>query len=63
MSPPSGAVRRSDMKAENSGAKCYFFKGNQYVRVTRGETGPGTADSGYLANISNWGWPAGFGTQ
>ncbi len=45
-----------------SGAKCYFFKGNRYIRVTRGETGPGTVDSGYPAPISNWGWPAGFGS-
>ena len=41
-----------------SGSKCYFFKGNQYIRVTRGDTGPGTVDSGYPAPISNWGWPA-----
>src|ERR671910_901870 len=44
-----------------SGSKCYFFKGNQYIRVTRGDTGPGTVDRGSPANISNWGWPAGFG--
>ena len=44
-----------------SGSKCYFFKGNQYVRVTRGDTGAGTVDPGYPAPISNWGWPAGFG--
>jgi Hemopexin len=39
-----------------SGPKCYFFKGNQYIRVTRGDTGPGTVDAGYPAPISNWGW-------
>ncbi len=39
-----------------SGSKCYFFKGNKYIRVTRGNTGPGTVDAGYPANISNWGW-------
>ena len=39
-----------------SGSKCYFFKGNQYIRVTRGNTGPGTVDPGYPAPISNWGW-------
>ena len=39
-----------------SGQKCYFFKGNQYIRVTRGETGAGTVDAGYPANISVWGW-------
>jgi YD repeat-containing protein len=25
-----------------SGSKCYFFKGNQYIRVTRGDTDAGT---------------------
>jgi hypothetical protein len=44
-----------------SGSKCYFFAGNQYIRVTRGEIGPGTVDPGYPAPISNWGWPDGFG--
>ena len=39
-----------------SGSKCYFFAGNRYIRVTRGDTGPGTVDAGYPANISNWGW-------
>jgi len=42
--------------ALNSGSKCYFFKGNQYIRVTRGETGAGTVDPGYPAPISNWNW-------
>src|ERR1700744_3001458 len=42
--------------ALNSGDKCYFFKGNQYIRVIRGETGAGTVDPGYPAPISNWGW-------
>jgi len=46
-----------------SGTKCYFFKGNQYIRVTRGNTGPGTVDPGYPAPISSWGWPAGFGAN
>ena len=41
-----------------SGSKCYFFSGNQYIRVTRGETGPGTVDPGYPAPISNWNWGA-----
>jgi Hemopexin/Matrixin len=44
-----------------SGSKCYIFDGRQYIRVTRGETGPGTVDPGYPAPISKWGWPAGFG--
>ena len=46
-----------------SGSKCYFFKGSQYIRVTRGDTGPGTVDPGYPAPISNWGWPGGFGAS
>src|ERR671916_146751 len=45
-----------------SGSKTYFFKGNRYIRVTRGDTGPGTVDPGYPAPISNWGWPVGFGS-
>ena len=45
-----------------SGSKCYFFKGNQYIRVSRGETGPGTVDEGYPAPISKWGWGA-FGAN
>ena len=43
-----------------SGSKCYFFSANQYIRVTRGDTGPGTVDPGYPKNISTWGWPASF---
>ena len=39
-----------------SGSKCYFFSGKQYIRVTRGITGPGTIDPGYPAPISNWNW-------
>jgi hypothetical protein len=39
-----------------SGSKCYFFSGDQYIRVTRGDTGPGTIDAGYPAHISNWKW-------
>ncbi|MDR7161804.1 hemopexin repeat-containing protein, partial [Arthrobacter sp. BE255] len=46
-----------------SGSKCYFFDGNRYLRVTRGDTGAGTVDAGYPAPISNWGWPAGFGSS
>lgn len=34
----------------------YFFSGNRYIRVTRGEIGPGRIDPGYPAPISNWGW-------
>lgn len=43
-----------------SGSKAYFFDGPEYVRVTRGETGPGTVDPGYPKAISTWGW-GGFG--
>ena len=39
-----------------SDTACYFFKGNQYIRVTRADEGPGTVDTGYPANISVWGW-------
>jgi hypothetical protein len=39
-----------------SGSGCYFFSGNRYIRVTRGETGAGTIDPGYPAPISDWGW-------
>jgi ribulose bisphosphate carboxylase small subunit len=39
-----------------SGKKCYFFSGDQYIRVTRGDTGPGTMDSGYPKDISTWNW-------
>jgi hypothetical protein len=47
--------------ALHSGTKCYFFDGDQYIRVTRGDTGPGTVDPGYPAGIAAWGWPKGFG--
>jgi hypothetical protein len=46
-----------------SGTKCYFFDGDRYIRVTRGNTGAGTVDPGYPKNISVWGWPAGFGSN
>src|ERR1700678_1887505 len=46
-----------------SGSKCYFFAGREYIRVTRGETGPGTVDPGYPAPIANWGWPDGWGAH
>jgi hypothetical protein len=45
-----------------SGSKCYFFKGAQYIRVSRGITGPGTLDPGYPASITNWNWGA-FGAD
>jgi Hemopexin len=39
-----------------SGPKCYFFSGSEYIRVTRGEIGPGHVDAGYPAAIAKWGW-------
>ena len=47
-----------------SGSKTYYFAGTRYLRVTRRtDTGTGTLDPGYPADISAWGWPAGFGTD
>lgn len=45
-----------------SGTKCYFFSGTEYIRVTRGEVGPGTVDPGYPQPISVWGWGS-FGAK
>ena len=39
-----------------SGQVCYFFAGQQYIRVRRGETGAGQIDPGYPRPISDWGW-------
>ena len=40
-----------------SGSKCYFFSGKEYIRVTRGTTGPGSIDPGYPRSIAaGWGW-------
>ena len=60
---PSGFGADGIDAALYSGTKCYFFDGNQYIRVTRGDTGPGTVDPGYPASIAVWGWPSGFGTR
>lgn len=46
--------------ALHSGPKTYFFSGDQYIRVTRGDTGPGTIDPGYPKHISTWTWPSSF---
>ena len=46
--------------ALHSGSKTYFFSGDQYIRVTRGNSGAGTIDPGYPKNISVWGWPSDF---
>lgn len=46
-----------------SGSQCYFFAGHEYIRVTRGVTGPGTVDPGYPRPIApDWGWGA-FGAN
>jgi hypothetical protein len=45
-----------------SGPVCYFFAGDEYIRVTRGATGAGTVDPNYPAPVSNWGWGA-FGAN
>jgi len=60
---PSGFGANGIDAALYSGSKCYFFKGNQYIRVTRGSTGAGTVDAGYPKPISNWGWPGSFGAN
>jgi hypothetical protein len=46
-----------------SGSKCYFFRGTEYLRVSRGFELGGFIDKGYPGPISNWGWPSGFGTN
>jgi hypothetical protein len=46
--------------AFTSGTKTYFFSGDRYIRVTRGESGAGVVDKGYPAPISDWHWPATF---
>jgi len=48
--------------AFQTGTTAYFFAGNVYLRVTRGESGPGTIDPGYPKPISDWGW-GDFGKQ
>jgi hypothetical protein len=42
--------------ALNSGAFSYFFAGDHYIRVSRGDVGPGRIDAGYPKPISDWGW-------
>jgi hypothetical protein len=44
-----------------SGSKVYFFRGAEYLRVSRGFELGGFIDAGYPAPISNWKWPSGFG--
>jgi hypothetical protein len=38
----------------------YFFAGTMFIRLTRGEEGPGTLDGGYPKKISDLGWPSEF---
>ena len=39
------------------GLEVLLLPGSQYIRVTRGDTGPGTVDPGYPRSIvPNWGW-------
>src|SRR5882757_7915490 len=42
--------------ALNSGAFSYFFAGEHYIRVSRGDVGRGRIDEGYPKPISDWGW-------
>jgi hypothetical protein len=60
---PAGFGSNGIDAALHSGSKCYFFRGDQYIRVTRGDTGAGTVDAGYPKDISTWGWPSGFGRE
>lgn len=46
--------------AIKTGTKAYFFSGNQYIRVSMGNIGPGTIDVGYPRHISHWNWPTTF---
>ena len=46
-----------------SGPVCYFFKGTEYIRVTRGDSDFGSVDNGYPQPLSNWNFPKGFGTN
>ena len=39
-----------------SRTKLYFFKGGEYIRLTRDDAGGGSLDQGYPQPISNWGW-------
>jgi hypothetical protein len=34
----------------------YFFSGDRYIQVNRGETGAGSVSAGYPKPISEWGW-------
>jgi hypothetical protein len=44
-----------------SRTKTYFFDGDRYIRVTRGDVGPGVVDPGCPQPISEWPGPKGFG--
>jgi hypothetical protein len=45
LSPPSYAGEQTGVRKKTRaavGSKCYFFSGKEYIRVSRGVTGPGT---------------------
>lgn len=42
--------------AFRSGSKTYVFAGSEYIRITRGDAGPGSVDRGYPKSIRVWGW-------
>jgi len=35
---------------------CFFFSGDKFIRVTRGQVGAGAIDPGFPRPISDWGW-------
>jgi hypothetical protein len=41
---------------ETGCTKVLFFASDRYIRVTRGDIGPGTVDPGYPKTISELGW-------
>jgi Hemopexin len=49
-----GAQKNGIDAALWSGEVCYFFAASNYIRVHRGDEGPGTVDHGYPQNISAW---------
>jgi hypothetical protein len=53
---PSGFGLNGIDAALYSNSKCYFFVGDWYIRVTRGDVGAGKVDEGYPAPLSNWTW-------
>ena len=35
---------------------CFFFSGDKFIRVTRGQVGAGAIEPGFPRPISDWGW-------